>query len=308
MLPEADFADVSVITPAYRAATTIGRALRSIAAQTLRPREVIVVDDGSEDGTYEAALAFSKTMNGIDLKVVRQDNQGAGAARNRALREATGAYVAFLDADDEWLPEKLARTMAHLEGSVYVLVSHDVRLAGGDGDGDGRESVIDCARHFEATRDPFVSYFLRGYIATSTVVARREALIAASGFDEGLASGQDYELWLRLISAPGTHFHVFAGALTRNHVMENSISSHIDLRRQCAMNILRRHAGRLRGQGRLPLFNVLLRACIIHAQAAMGHSSRRQYLWVARDCVMFPAGLVSAAWALARAPASRVTG
>ena len=302
MPPEAAFADVSVITPAYRAAATIGRALQSVAAQTLRPRQVIVVDDGSEDGTYEAAMALAGTMNGVDLKVVRQDNQGAGAARNRALREATGTHVAFLDADDEWLPEKLARTMAHLEGSDYVLVSHDVRLAG-----DGGESVIDCARHFEAARDTFVSYFLRGYIATSTVVARRQALIAAGGFDEGLASGQDYELWLRLISAPGSRFHVFAGALTRNHVMENSISSHIDLRRRCAMNILRRHAGRLRGHGRLPLIHVLLRACIIHAQAAMGHCSRRQYLRVARDCAVFPAGLVSAAWALARAPASRLT-
>ena len=241
MPPEADFADASVITPAYRAAATIGRALQSVAKQTLRPHQVIVVDDGSEDGTYEAALALAGTMNGVDLKVVRQVNQGAGAARNRALREATGTYVAFLDADDEWLPEKLAHTMAHLEGSDYVLVAHDVRLA----DNGGGESVFDCARHFEAARDPFVSYFLRGYIATSTVVARRDALIAAGGFDERLASGQDYELWLRLISAPGARFRVFAGALTRNHVTENSISSHIDLRRRCAMNILLRHAGRL---------------------------------------------------------------
>ncbi len=296
MPPDAAFADVSVITPAYRAAATIGRALQSVAAQTLKPRQAIVVDDGSEDGTYEAAMAMAGKMNGVDLKVVRQENRGAGAARNRAVREATRTYVAFLDADDEWLPEKLARSMAHLEGSDNVLVSHDVRLAGGDG-----ESVFDCARHFEAAPDPFVSYFLRGYIATSTVVARRKALIAAGGFDERLASGQDYEMWLRLISAPGSRFHVFAGALTRNHVTENSISSHIDLRRRCAMAILRRHAGRLRGRGRVPLVHVLLRAFIIHAQAVMGHSSRRQYLRVARDCVVFPAGLVSAAWALATA-------
>ena len=304
MSPEAAFADVSVIIPAYRAGATIRRALKSVAAQTLKPRQVIVVDDGSEDGTYEEAMAMAGTMIGVDLKVVRQENQGAGAARNRALREATGTYAAFLDADDEWLPEKLARTMAHLEGTGHVLVAHDVRLA----DGAGGESVFDCARHFEAARDPFVSYFLRGYIATSTVVARRDTLIAAGGFDERLASGQDYELWLRMISAPGARFHVFPDALTRNHVTENSISSHIDLRRRCAMNILRRHAGRLRGHRGVPLFNVLLRACIIHAQAAMGHSSRRQYLRAVRDCVVFPAGLVSAAWALARAPAPRVAG
>ena len=299
MPPDAAFADVSVITPAYRAVATIGRALQSVAAQTLKPRQAIVVDDGSEDGTFEAAMAMSGKMNGVDLKVVRQVNRGAGAARNRAVREANGAYIAFLDADDEWLPEKLARTMAHLEGSDNVLVSHDVRLAGGDG-----EYVFDCARHFEAAPDPFVSYFLRGYIATSTVAARRKALIAAGGFDERLASGQDYEMWLRLISAPGSRFHVFAGALTRNPVTENSISSHIDLRRRCAMAILHRHAGRLRGRGRGALLPVLLRALIIHAQAAMGHSSRRQYLRAARDCVVFPAGLVSAAWALATADRS----
>ena len=296
MPPEAAVADVSVITPAYRAAATIGRALQSVAAQTLRPRQVIVIDDGSEDGTYEAAMAMADKMNGVDLKVVSQENQGASAARNRALREATGTHVAFLDADDEWLPEKLARTMTFLEGSDNVLVAHDVRLAGGSG-----ERVLDCARHFEAARDPFVSYFLRGYIATSTVVARRDALTAAGGFDERLASGQDYELWLRLISAPGARFRVFAGALTRNHVTENSISSHINLRRRCAMNILCRHAGRLRGHGRVPLYNVALRALIIHAQAAIGHVSRRQYLRAAGDCLLIPAGLTSAAWALAAA-------
>ena len=83
-----EFADVSVIIPAYQSADTIGRALRSVAAQTLKPREVIVVDDGSTDCTHDAALAVNDDMNNIDLLVTRQDNAGAGAARNNAIGRA----------------------------------------------------------------------------------------------------------------------------------------------------------------------------------------------------------------------------
>ena len=79
------FADVSVIMPAYQAAATIHRALRSIALQTLKPREVIVVDDGSDDDTRKLANNYISQMNGIKLRVFQQKNLGAGAARNKAI-------------------------------------------------------------------------------------------------------------------------------------------------------------------------------------------------------------------------------
>ena len=95
--------DVSVIIPAYRSAATIGRALDSVIAQTVKPIEVIVVVDGLADETYQLALNYEKKMGGISFIVLSQQRKGAGAARNKAISEARGKFVAFLDADDEWL-------------------------------------------------------------------------------------------------------------------------------------------------------------------------------------------------------------
>jgi teichuronic acid biosynthesis glycosyltransferase TuaG len=116
------FADVSVIIPAYRAAETIGRALRSVAGQTVTPREIVIVDDGSDDDTAKVARRYADLLAPSALRVVTQPNLGAGAARNRALAEATQPLVAFLDADDEWLPEKLERSVNEMNAGDYVLV------------------------------------------------------------------------------------------------------------------------------------------------------------------------------------------
>ena len=165
-------ADVSVIVPAHAAAETIGRALASIASQRMPPKEVIVVVDGSEDPTFEAANAWVDRLGDIALTVLKQEHAGAGAARNRAIAQATGTYLAFLDADDEWLPEKLENTLAHIVGTDKVLVSHNVRVVT-----NGGETVFDCARHFDPeAADQFVAMYRRGFISTSTVVARRDAV------------------------------------------------------------------------------------------------------------------------------------
>ena len=100
---------VSVVIPAYRAAKTIERAIGSAMAQTLCPMEIIVVDDGSDDDTADIATDLLSGAVHVKFQVLVQGNIGAGAARNRGISVATADYVAFLDADDEWLPEKLER-------------------------------------------------------------------------------------------------------------------------------------------------------------------------------------------------------
>lgn len=257
-------ADVSVIIPAYRASTTIGRALGSIAVQRLKPRQVIVVDDGSNDGTLEAAEAMRSQLDGIELIVVAQENLGAGAARNRALREATSTYVAFLDADDEWLKDKMARSMAVLDDPAQVLVSHDyTRVAP-----DEPDQRIECARRFQDARDPFVGLYRMGFIATSTVVARRDAVLAAGGFDETLATAQDFDLWLKILSVQGAAFTVFPEALTRYHVTGGSITSFTARRLACSLKIARRHAP--------SLFNLWVRILAVHYEAVVAYRSSGQ--------------------------------
>jgi len=255
-------ADISVIIPAWRAASTIGRALASVAAQTLRPREVIVVDDGSDDGTADVAEKSAAALREIELAVLRRPHLGVGAARNAGLARASGRYVAFLDADDEWLPEKLARSLTHLKDIDTVFVSHDMIAVAPD----GHEVYFDCARHFVKAKDPFVALFKRGFVATSTVVARREALLEAGGFDPDLPAAQDYDLWLAMAGKPNARFHVFTEALTRYHQNPSGITANIERRRSCSMAVLRRHAPSLRGREGT-LMAVWVRTVIIHYEA-----------------------------------------
>lgn len=269
-LPPA-FADVSVVMPAYNVAGTIGRALTSIAAQTLRPREVLVVDDGSTDATLAAVAAMAGHMNGVALRLFRQPNLGAGAARNRALAAAAGEWIAFLDSDDEWLPAKLERSVEVTKGAGLVMTSHNLWGVAPD----GTQHFIDSqARYLANPDDPFRTLFLRGFISSSTVLVRRDAVLAAGGFDPALRSAQDYELWLAILAKAGCRFLTFGDPLLRYTLAEDGITSRIGRKYQCSLAILWRHMGTLR---RLPgpvLRPLLLRLLIVHVEAVRGHLGR----------------------------------
>ncbi len=255
-----------MIIPAYQAESTIARALDSVLAQTALPGEVIVIDDGSGDRTREIVAAYVARETPCAFRLIEQKNLGAGAARNRGLLASGSRLVAFLDADDEWLPEKLSRSLATMEATGADLVSHDYLRV------EGETSIhIGCAHNFGRRPDPFVDYFLRGYIATSTVVASRQLLLDTGGFDPSLRAGQDYELWLAVISRPDMRHDVFAEALTRYHVTPNSITSQAEQRRRAAVRIMYRHLPVLRGRSRYPRFVGMMRAAIICLQAAQAH-------------------------------------
>ncbi len=115
MIPTASAPLVSVVMPAYNVAWCIGRAVDSVLAQDFRSRELIVVNDGSTDGTRAVLERY-----GAAITVIDQENQGMSAARNVAIRRARGTYVAFLDADDWWLPGKLRRQVELMQGSPEI--------------------------------------------------------------------------------------------------------------------------------------------------------------------------------------------
>jgi glycosyltransferase involved in cell wall biosynthesis len=184
---------VSVVVPAFRASRDIAGALASIFDQTFTRYEVLVVNDGSPDTpALERAIAPFRTR----IRYLTQENRGAGAARNAAIRAARGRYLAFLDADDLWLPEFLARQVAFLEADrardlVYsdAIISGDTPLAGRrfmeKAPSDGPVTLVSLLEQ-------------RCTVPLSTVVARRAAVVAAGLFDETLRRGQDFELCLRL--------------------------------------------------------------------------------------------------------------
>lgn len=275
-------ADVTVVIPAWRAEGTIGRALASIAAQTLRPHEVVVVVDGPEDPSYEAALGLREALAPTILKVFRQNRQGPGAARNRGLAEATSAWIAFLDADDEWLPDKLARSFGEIEAKGLDLVAHGYLRRTPD----GREVQVDCTGRFRASADPWDSLYRYGYLTTSTVVARRDALLAAGGFDETLPTAQDFDLWLKVLGRPGTRFSVFPEALTRYHVSPGGITGNTERRLSCTLKVAKRHARR-------PA-SLAFRILAVHKEAFDAFRARGQFFQAFRAAVRLPWNLVVA--------------
>lgn len=286
----ANFADVTVVMPAYQAAATIAGALASIAGQTLKPREVIVVDDGSTDDTIKIVQDMASRMNGVSLRLFRQANQGAGAARNQALSHGCGAYFAFLDADDQWLPGKLEASMAVMQAGQLVMSSHN--LFGVDATG---EHLIDSrSRYLANPQDPYRTLFLRGFISSSTVVVRRDAALAAGGFDPALRSAQDYEFWLAVLATAGDRFVTFDAPLLRYTLAEAGITSQIDRKLACSLAILHRHMGILRGLPGPVLKLVLIRSLIIHWEAITGHRLRKRYLAALKTVLLFPINLVKA--------------
>jgi glycosyltransferase involved in cell wall biosynthesis len=208
---------VSVVIPAYNVGTYIAETLEAVFAQTLKDFEVIVVNDGSPDTTeLEKALAPYRPR----ISYFRQENRGAGAARNRGLREARGEFVAFLDGDDLWLPTFLEAQLSFMRSGAFDLAYTDAILFG--------QSALAGKRYMETapSRGPvtFVS-LLRGdcNVITSGVVARRSVVIDGGMFDEGLRNSQDFELWLRL-ARRGARFGYQRQVLLRYRCHEGSLS------------------------------------------------------------------------------------
>jgi len=275
--------DVTVIMPAYRAAATIGRALTSIARQSALPVRVIVVDDGSDDGTAAEVERHRETLGAIELTLLRQANRGPGAARNLALANAKTELVAFLDSDDEWTPEKLARVLPAMADPAAVLVFHDMIVVDGD-----RERRTNGVRHFRRGPDVYAALFERGFIATSTVVARTGVLRDIGGFEASLPAGQDYELWLRIARDHGTGIFVVAEPLTRYHVVPGSITSDVQRRRICALRIAARHAPQLSARTGGSIRVVAKRAAIISYEAWAGYWRRGDRLSAISALCKFP--------------------
>ncbi len=209
---------VSVIIPAYNAQAFLGRAIQSVEAQSFRDFEIVVVDDGSTDGTADVARGFSS------VRYVRGSHGGEAAARNRGLAEARSELVAFVDADDEWLPEKLARQIAFMEklGSSFSYTDSYVVRNGSR----VRYSTLARARRGEILSPLIDDWLDQAFILPTEVMASRALLQKVGGFEGGLpAPGHvDYGLWLKL-ALRGTRFDYLDEPLALYYRGHPSVSS-----------------------------------------------------------------------------------
>lgn len=197
-----DGPSISVVMPAYNAAATIGRALDSIAAQTRPPAEVIVVDDASSDAT--AAIAAAHPLR--PTLVRHPANRGGAAALHSGLEAAANGWVAFLDADDEWLPEKLAAQAAALEREpdAVVVATGFVFV-----DREGHEAWdYGIAPFAHAGREFWRNLLLDSAILQSSAIVPRRVVLATGGVDAAMRTGYDQQLFVRLAAlGPVAYVH-----------------------------------------------------------------------------------------------------
>ncbi len=178
--------DVSVIIACYNAQPSIAQAIRSVLQQSDPPREIIVIDDGSTDGTTAQVRPFAADpATGVQL--IRQDNRGESAARNRGIERASGQFLAFLDADDLWLPGKTARQLHALREDSDAVAVHCRAF--------DFEHDLDDLRRMEsspALDNPTVADLIKTpCVLLSTLMVRREALIRHQvRFDEHARHGE----------------------------------------------------------------------------------------------------------------------
>jgi glycosyltransferase involved in cell wall biosynthesis len=185
-------ARVSVIIPSYNCARYVGQSVESVFAQSRQPEEIIVVDDGSTDGTRQALELYRGR-----IRYIYQENRGAAAARNNGIRTATGDFVAFLDADDLWLPEKLEFQMEYFARHPnYGLVYSDMKIF--DESGIIHESVKQWLGMSMPVGYVFRQLFWDTLFIPAAVVCRKACFERAGLFDERLVFCEDYEMWLRI--------------------------------------------------------------------------------------------------------------
>ena len=187
---------ISVVCPTYNSADFVERTLETVLSQSRLPDELIISDDGSSDGTSEVVERYlARNGASVAWQIVQNAHRGPGATRNAGISQATGDWVAFLDSDDLWEPRKLERMAVKIsEVQTANFFCHDEQRIKKN----GKVSPLVYGRRYRSSSPLTPQLYFANMFSTSAVICRRDLLTRHLGFNEGLMSAQDYELWLRL--------------------------------------------------------------------------------------------------------------
>lgn len=206
---------VSIIMPTYNREKYLPFAIDSVITQTFNNFEMIIVDDGSSDNTKQLIEQYK---NDKRIRYFYQENQGQSVARNVGLKQANGKYICFLDSDDLFMPEKLAKQVAFLENNPEIAITHS------------DEELIDENGHVFSTYNMerysgilYEKLLIDNCISITTAMVRRECFEELGMFDETVKVADDYELWLRFSTK--YKFHYEAQYFAKYRVMKNQLSS-----------------------------------------------------------------------------------
>jgi len=182
--------EVSVIIPTHNRAAFLEEAIESILFQDYKDFELIVVDDGSTDGTRELIRTY-----GERVIYLHQDNKGVSCARNRGIENSTGKYIAFLDSDDKWLPKKLSSQIDFFSCNTDAMICHTEEIWVRNG-----VRVNPMKKHKKYSGMIFERVLPLCIVSPSSVMIRRDLFLGIGLFDESLPACEDYDLWLRIAS------------------------------------------------------------------------------------------------------------
>src|SRR5687767_4222124 len=201
---------VSVVIPCYNQARFLGDAIQSVLSQGYTDFEIIVVDDGSKDGTEEVASGYAKENSRV--RFIRQENRGLAAARNRGLADAHGEYVVFLDSDDRLVGEALEVGVRELEAHPgCAFVSGICRKITADG------SIVPGWEQFRVRDDPYIELLRSCPVYVPAVMYRRSVFDAVGDFDTSYRAAEDYDLYYRILERFPAYCHDTLVAEIRRH-------------------------------------------------------------------------------------------
>ena len=238
---------MSVVIPTYNSAGHVARAIESVLAQSRKAEEIIVVDDGSTDDTATVVRGY-----GQQVQYLRQDKAGPGAARNAGIAAATGEWVGFLDADDEWQPEKLARQVALFKRNPDLVWTtgnfRDCLCGQGRCEAHVRQSKVSQMLDGGDCFDDFFAAWVKGTRGcTDTMLIKRKVLREVGPFATDRSHGEDLDMWWRIAyqwgrigydPEPLATYHLgVAGSLTQQYMPlayhYDLIERHLQLSQDC---------------------------------------------------------------------------
>lgn len=190
---------VSVIIPCYNTTSTLPWTLESIIAQTEKPAEVIIVDDGSKDDPGAMAETYKARLAPAKLVVVKQENRGLAGARNTGIAHATQPLLAFLDGDDCWLPTKLAVQARAFDDPGVVLSGTDFYIVRDLNPPRKRLNLVSSSKVQARVGDGARGLYGRNYLGASTTMVRAAVLQKSGLFDASLRVMEDHDLWQRVV-------------------------------------------------------------------------------------------------------------
>jgi glycosyltransferase involved in cell wall biosynthesis len=239
---------VSAIIPAYNSEDFIAETLDSVFAQTYRPVEIIIVDDGSTDRTADIVKNYqAREDNETKLMYIYQQNSGPSNARNTGIQSATGKYIAFLDADDLWPEDKLRKQTELLEvHQDVVLIFGDVRrFSKSKGIAESMFTRQKCTKEFFGdffyVKDAYRKLLIRNFIPTGTVMIRKKYFQNGLFFDESFRHVEDLDLWLRIAMNNAIAYSTGIWEFKRDH--DKNLSNNAETMMTALINVIEKHSG-----------------------------------------------------------------